>query len=88
MQTGLVMVLKRIRDGDIGLQVVATGGDATPVARVGIERVSMKTDLIPPEKMRAVLVAAAKARLLNEIRQFCLHELLGLHGNNSNQRFA
>jgi ATP-dependent Lhr-like helicase len=67
---GLVMVLKRIHDGDLGLQVVATGGDATPVARVGIERVSMKTDLIPPEKMRAVLIAAAKARLLNETGNF------------------
>jgi ATP-dependent Lhr-like helicase len=67
---GLVMVLKRIRDGDVVMQVVATGGDATPVARVGIERVSMKTDLIPPEKMRAVLVAAAKARLLNESGNF------------------
>ncbi len=67
---GLVMVLKRIHDGDAGLQVVATGGDATPVARVGIERVSMKTDLIPPEKMRAVLIAAAKARLLNETGNF------------------
>jgi ATP-dependent Lhr-like helicase len=30
----------------------------------------MKTDLIPPEKMRAVLVAAAKARLLNESGNF------------------
>ena len=67
---GLVTVLKRIYDGDVSLQVVATGGDATPVARVGIERVSMKTDLIPPEKMRAVLVAAAKARLLNESGNF------------------
>jgi ATP-dependent helicase Lhr and Lhr-like helicase len=67
---GLVMVLKRIHDGDIGFQVVETGGEATPVARVGIERVSMKTDLIPPEKMRAVLVAAAKARLLNESGNF------------------
>ena len=67
---GLVMVLKRIYDGDVVLQVVTTGGDATPVARVGIERVSMKTDLIPPEKMRAVLVAAAKARLLNESGNF------------------
>jgi ATP-dependent Lhr-like helicase len=67
---GLVMVLKRFHDGDVGFQVVATGGDATPVARVGIERVSMKTDLIPPEKMRAVLVAAAKARLLNESGNF------------------
>lgn len=67
---GLIMVLKRFHDGDVGFQVVATGGDATPVARVGIERVSMKTDLIPPEKMRAVLVAAAKARLLNESGNF------------------
>jgi ATP-dependent Lhr-like helicase len=63
---GLVMVLKRFHDNDLCLQVISTGGDATPVARVGIERVSMKTDLIPPEKMRAVLVGAAKARLLNE----------------------
>ena len=67
---GLVMVLGRIHDGSVRLQVVNTGGDATPVARVGIERVSMKTDLIPPEKMRAVLIAAAKARLLNEMGNF------------------
>ena len=71
---GLVMVLGRLRDGDVRLQVVDTGGNATPVARVGIERVSMKTDLIPPEKMRAVLVESAKARLLNETGNFvCTH---------------
>jgi ATP-dependent Lhr-like helicase len=67
---GLVMVLHRLRDGDVRLQVVETGGNATPVARVGIERVSMKTDLIPPEQMRAVLVESAKARLLNETGNF------------------
>jgi ATP-dependent Lhr-like helicase len=66
----LVMVLNQIRSGEVSLQVLATGGNATPVARVGIERVSMKTDLIPPEKMRAVLIAAAKARLLNETGNF------------------
>lgn len=71
---GLVMVLGRMRDGLVGLQVVETGGNATPVARVGIERVSMKTDLIPPEKLRAVLVESAKARLLNETGNFvCAH---------------
>jgi ATP-dependent Lhr-like helicase len=67
---GLVKALDRIRTGEVGFQVVETGGNATPVARVGIERVSMKTDLIPPEKMRAVLIAAAKARLLNETGNF------------------
>jgi ATP-dependent Lhr-like helicase len=67
---GLVMVLGRLRDGLVRLQVVETGGNATPVARVGIERVSMKTDLIPPEQMRAVLIESAKARLLNETGNF------------------
>ncbi|HEX7482228.1 MAG TPA: hypothetical protein VF350_02020, partial [Candidatus Bathyarchaeia archaeon] len=67
---GLVMVLGRLHDGLVRLQVVDTGGNPTPVARVGIERVSMKTDLIPPEQMRAVLVESAKARLLNETGNF------------------
>ena len=67
---GLVQVLRKIRDGEIQLQTVVTGGNATPVARAGIERVSMKTDLIPPERMRAVLVESAKARLLNETGNF------------------
>ena len=67
---GLVQVLKSLRQGEITLQPIATGGNATPVARVGIERVSMKTDLIPPERMRAVLVESAKARLLNETNNF------------------
>jgi ATP-dependent Lhr-like helicase len=71
---GLVMVLERLKTGKVRLQVVETGGNATPVARVGIERVSMKTDLIPPEQMRAVLVESAKARLLNETGNFvCTH---------------
>jgi ATP-dependent Lhr-like helicase len=62
----LVYVLRKIREGEIETQKIQTDGNATPVARVGIERVSMKTDLIPPERMRAVLVESAKARLLNE----------------------
>ena len=64
------MVLQRLKAGKVRLQVVETGGNVTPVARVGIERVSMKTDLIPPEQMRAVLVESAKARLLNETSNF------------------
>lgn len=66
----LVYVLEKIREDEIQLQKVETEGNATPVARVGIERVSMKTDLIPPERMRAVLIESAKARLLNETDDF------------------
>ncbi len=67
---GLVRVLSSIRDGEVRLQALETGGNVTPVARVGLERVNMKTDLIPPERMRAVLVESAKARLLNETGTF------------------
>ncbi len=67
---GLAQVLRQMRSNGIQLQVVETGGNVTPIARVGIERVSMKTDLIPPERMRIVLVESAKARLLNETGNF------------------
>ncbi len=66
----LVYILRKIRDDEIQVLKIETGGNATPVARVGIERVSMKTDLIPPERMRAVLIESAKARLLNETCNF------------------
>jgi ATP-dependent Lhr-like helicase len=71
---GLVRVLGQMGRSEIELLAVDNGGSATPVARTGIERVSMKTDLIPPERMHAVLVESAKARLLNETGNFiCTH---------------
>jgi len=66
----MICVLNKVHDGEIQVEKVETDGVATPIARVGIERVSMKTDLIPPERMRAVLVKSARARLLNETRTF------------------
>ena len=67
---GLLQVLGYIREEKIQLLAVNNDGNPTPVARTGIERVSMKTDLIPPERMHAVLVESAKARLLNETGNF------------------
>jgi ATP-dependent Lhr-like helicase len=67
---GLIHVLGKVREGEIQVQILGTYGNATPIASVGIERASMKTDLIPPERMRAVLVKSAKARLLDENRVF------------------
>jgi ATP-dependent Lhr-like helicase len=40
----------------------------TPIARIGIERISRKTDLIPPEKMKRILIESTKVRILNEAR--------------------
>jgi ATP-dependent Lhr-like helicase len=66
----LIHVLREMRRGNIVVQRIETGGNATPIARAGIERMSMKTDLIPPERMRAVLIESAKARLLNETNSY------------------
>lgn len=66
----LLRVVGELRRGEVTVVKVETQGTPTPVARVGIERVSMKTDLIPPERMRLILVESAKARLLNEVRTF------------------
>jgi ATP-dependent Lhr-like helicase len=65
-----LQVFEGIRKGEIETAKLETEGAASPVARVGIERVSMKTDLIPPERMKRILVESAKVRLLNETRTF------------------
>jgi len=66
----LLQVLSDLKTKKIEVVKLETGGVATPVARVGIEKVSMKTDLIPSERMKLILVESAKARLLNEVRTF------------------
>ncbi|UCE43924.1 MAG: DEAD/DEAH box helicase [Candidatus Bathyarchaeota archaeon] len=66
----VVSVLGNVRSGEIGVVKLETGGAASPMARLGIEKVSMKTDLIAPERMKAILVESARARLLNEFRTF------------------
>jgi ATP-dependent Lhr-like helicase len=66
----LILVLKKMRESEVEVQRIETGSNASPIARLGIERMSMKTDLIPPERMRAVLIQSAKARLLNETSSF------------------
>ncbi len=63
-------ILEEIRTGKIEVVSIETEGGATPIARVGLERISRKTDLIPSEKMQHILVESAKARLLNEARTF------------------
>ena len=67
---GLLRVFGMLRRGEIEIVKVETGGEATPIARLGIERVSMKTDLIPPERMKRILIESAKVRLLGETFTF------------------
>jgi len=66
----LISLLAGIRNGSIKVIKLDTEGKASPVAQAGLEKVSMKTDLIPPERMKHLLVESAKARLLTEVRTF------------------
>jgi len=61
-------VLKAIASKDIAVKTVKAGGEATPIARIGLERISRKADIIPTEKLNLILVGSAKARILNEVK--------------------
>ncbi|MCX8168787.1 MAG: DEAD/DEAH box helicase [Candidatus Methanomethylicia archaeon] len=44
--------------------------EPSPISRIGLEKISMRGEIIPPERLRKVLIEATKARLLNEVRYF------------------
>jgi ATP-dependent Lhr-like helicase len=48
--------------------ITTTNTTPSPIAAIGIERISRKSDLIPPEKMKRILLDSAKARIMNESR--------------------
>jgi ATP-dependent Lhr-like helicase len=60
-------VLKEI-GRSIEVLVAPKREEASPIARIGIERISRKTDLIPPEKMKRILLESTRVRILNEAR--------------------
>ncbi|MFQ5761831.1 MAG: DEAD/DEAH box helicase [Candidatus Bathyarchaeia archaeon] len=62
--------LQLIRDGAVDVVILKKEKHPTPIARIGIERISRKTDIIPPEKLRAILIESTHARLLNEAAVF------------------
>ncbi|MBO0887929.1 ATP-dependent helicase, partial [Candidatus Bathyarchaeota archaeon] len=61
-------VLKAIEANKILVSTVKATGEATPIARIGLERISRKADIIPTEKMNQILVGSTKARILNEVK--------------------
>ena len=61
-------VLTMIAAKTIAVKTVKASGEATPIARIGLERISRKTDIIPTEKMSQILVGSATARILNEVK--------------------
>jgi len=65
--TNTTKVLQEL-EHSIELVTAATATNPSPIATIGIERISRKSDLIPSEKMKRILLESTKARLLNESR--------------------
>src|SRR3989442_1369413 len=61
-------VLAGIGRGEVSVIVNKGKAKPSPIVRVGLEQISRRTDLIPTEKMKRILVESAKARLYNEAR--------------------
>ncbi|MEM0053189.1 MAG: DEAD/DEAH box helicase [Nitrososphaeria archaeon] len=58
-------VLEMIRAKEIKLEAVLNE-ELSPIARVGMEELSRRTEIVPPERLKHIIVQVVKARLLEE----------------------
>jgi ATP-dependent Lhr-like helicase len=63
-------VFEEINTGELDLVILDTGGDATPLTTLGLEKMKKRASLISPEKMKYISIESARARLLNEVKTF------------------
>ncbi len=61
-------VLKEMQAGRIGITTLIDKEDLTPTARIGMEEIGRRADLVPPERFQRILLQSARARLLGESR--------------------
>lgn len=63
-----ISLLRKMKEGEIEVVRLETRGEVSPLAKVVIEGISMRADIVPPEKLTRIILESAKARLLNESR--------------------
>ena len=63
-----VELLRKIGEGEIEVVRLDTGGEISPLAKVVIEGMRMKSDIVPPDKITRIIVESARARILSETR--------------------
>lgn len=61
-------ILKKIADGAIEVLAIKTHGEASPLSSLGIEKIGRRGDLVPPEKMKSLLLESIRVRILNEAK--------------------
>ena len=63
-----IEVLEQMAAGEIVVTVIDNMGEVSPLGQLGIDSISMKTDIVPPDKITRIILESAKARLYNETR--------------------
>lgn len=61
-------LLRMMAEGDIEVTVLETEDEVSPLGQLGVDSISMKVDIVPPEKITKIIIESAKARLYNETR--------------------
>jgi ATP-dependent Lhr-like helicase len=61
-------VIKQIGTGEIEVVRIDNRGQITPLAEMVVDGMSMRADIVPPDKITRIIVESAKARILNETR--------------------
>ena len=65
---GLIKVLRGLKEGKFSVKVMDENLPLSPLSRIGVRELSWKTDLVPADRLRRLLIESGKARLLNEAR--------------------
>uniref|UniRef100_A0A7C3J4Y7 DEAD/DEAH box helicase n=1 Tax=Candidatus Methanomethylicus mesodigestus TaxID=1867258 RepID=A0A7C3J4Y7_9CREN len=84
---GLKRALIGIKQGAFQIRVISNDLALSPISRIGINELSWKTDLVPADRLRRLLVESGKARLLNEARVAVCASCFGYVENLKIKRF-
>jgi len=57
-------VLQRVKDGRVAVEIVEAE-TITPLARIGVEEVSRRGEIVSPERLRAIIRQSTEARVLD-----------------------
>ena len=61
-------LLRQMAEGNIEVSILDTDDEVSPLGQLGVDSISMKVDIVPPEKITKIIIESAKARLYNETR--------------------
>ncbi|MBN1683018.1 DEAD/DEAH box helicase [Candidatus Bathyarchaeota archaeon] len=70
-----ITVLNEISSGNYEV-ILSESDELSPLGKIGVESISMKTDIIPPDRIDRIILESAKVRLYSETR------VLACHGKN------